>query len=69
MTLQSLSSILRQVLAILAVVFGVLTASVSALHLPVAVSTVLTVAGAVILAVEHYVSDPSTGTPAPPKTS
>ena len=63
---QSFASIVRQVLAILSVAFGVITASVSSLRLPVAVSTVLTIAGAVILAVEHYVSDPSTGTTPPP---
>lgn len=72
MTTQQLGSYLRQALAIVGVVFGVLTASVTQLHLPAAVSTVLVVGGSVILAVEHYVSDPSTGTtpaptvPAPP---
>lgn len=66
MTTQSLASIIRQVLAVLAVVFGVLTASVSSLHLPASVSTALTVIGGIVLAVEHYVSDPSTGTPTPP---
>lgn len=65
---QSFASVLRQVLAILSVAFGVITASVSSLRLPVAVSTVLTIAGAVILAIEHYVSDPSTGTTQPPAT-
>jgi hypothetical protein len=64
--LQRYASIARQVLAVLSTVFGVLTASVSALHLPPAVSAILTAAGPVILAVEHYVSDPSTGTPAAP---
>ena len=68
-TTQSLASIVRQVLAIVGVIFGVLTQSVTALHLPSGVSSVLLVGGAVILAVEHYVSDPSTGsttpTPAP----
>jgi len=62
---QQLASIARQGLAILGIVFGVLTQSVGSLHLPVAISGILTVGGAVILAVEHYVSDPSTGTPAP----
>jgi tetrahydromethanopterin S-methyltransferase subunit C len=64
---QSVASIARQILAILGIVFGVLTQSIGSLHLPVAVSSILTIGGAVILAVEHYVSDPSTGTPAPPK--
>lgn len=63
---QSFSAIARQVLAILGIVFGVLTQSVSQLHLPTAVSSILLVAGSVILAVEHYVGDPSTGT-TPPK--
>jgi hypothetical protein len=62
---QSISAIARQVLAIVGIIFGVLTASVSSLHLPIAVSTVLTVGGTIILAIEHYVGDPSTGTPAP----
>jgi uncharacterized membrane-anchored protein len=65
MTTQSVSSIVRQFLAILAVIFGVLTSSVSSLHLPTSVSTALTVIGGILLAVEHYVSDPSTGTSSP----
>jgi len=64
MTVQALSSIIRQIVAVAAVVMGALTASLSAIHLPTAVSAVLTAAGAVILAIEHYVSDPSTGTTA-----
>jgi hypothetical protein len=63
MTTQQISSLGRQVLAILGIVFGVLTQSVGSLHLPVAISSILTIGGAVILAVEHYLSDPSTGTP------
>jgi hypothetical protein len=63
MSTQQISSIARQVLAIIGIVMGVLTASVTQLHLPPAVSTVLVTAGAVILAIEHYLSDPSTGTP------
>jgi len=62
---QQLASIARQGLAILGIVFGVLTQSVGSLHLPVAVSTALAIGGTVILAIEHYVSDPSTGTPPP----
>lgn len=65
LTSQQIGSYLRQALAILGVVFGVLTQSVTALQLPTAVSSILVVGGAVILAVEHYVSDPSTGTPWP----
>ena len=61
-TKQSFASIVRQILAVAGIVMGVLTASVSSLHLPIALSSILTVAGAVILAIEHYVADPSTGT-------
>ncbi|HEV3370889.1 MAG TPA: hypothetical protein VG074_15085 [Acidimicrobiales bacterium] len=62
---QSTAAIGRQILAILGIIFGVLTQSVTALHLPVAVSAVLTVGGTLVIAIEHYVGDPSTGTPAP----
>ena len=62
MTTQSVASVIRQVLAVLVTVYGVLTASVTALHLPVAVSAVLTAFGPLILLLEHYVADPSTGT-------
>ena len=58
---------IRQALAIAAIVMGALTAALSGIRLPPAVSAVLAAAGAVVLAIEHYVSDPSTGTPAPPK--
>jgi hypothetical protein len=63
MKTQQIASIARQVLAILAVIFGVLTASISDLHLPTAVSSILLVAGSLIFAIEHFVSDPSTGAP------
>jgi hypothetical protein len=62
---QRLGSFFRQALAVLGIVFGVLTQSVQGLHLPVAVSSIITIGGAVILAIEHYVSDPSTGTTPP----
>jgi hypothetical protein len=62
MTLQRFFAVARQVLAVLGVVFGVLTQAIPAMHLPTAVSSVLVVAGGVILAIEHYVADPSTGT-------
>jgi hypothetical protein len=61
--LQSVASVVRQVLAVLVSVYGVLSASISQLHLPPAVSAALTAFGPVLLTVEHYVSDPSTGTP------
>ena len=63
---QRLASVARQVLALLAITFGVLTQSDNGLHLPVAISSILTIAGAVIIAIEHYVGDPSTGTSVPP---
>jgi len=67
MNTQQISAIARQVLAIIGIVMGVVTASVTQLHLPTAVSSILVVAGSVILAIEHYVGDPSTGTTqAPP---
>lgn len=68
MTAQQIAAIARQVLAIAGIVMGVITASVSGLHLPTAVSSILVIAGSVVLAIEHYVGDPSTGTtslPAP----
>jgi hypothetical protein len=64
MSAQSIASIARQVLAIAGIAMGVVTASVTTLHLPTAVSSILVVAGGVILAIEHYVADPSTGSPA-----
>ena len=65
---QRLGAVVRQILALAAVTMGVLTASVTSLHLPTAVSSILVVVGGVIMAIEHYVSDPSTGTPAAPST-
>ena len=61
---QRLAAVARQVLALAAITFGVLTQSDTALHLPLAISSVLAIAGSVIIAIEHYVGDPSTGTPA-----
>jgi hypothetical protein len=66
MTTQSVASIIRQVLAVLVSVYGVLSATVSSLHVPPAVSAILTAFGPVLLAVEHFVGDPSTGTPTTP---
>ena len=63
MNTQQITSIARQVLAIVSIVMGVLTASVTSLHLPTAVSSILVIVGGVIIAIEHYLSDPSTGTP------
>lgn len=65
-TKQSVSSVLRQVLAVLGIVFAVLTQALSGIKLPVVISAILGGGGALILAIEHYVSDPSTGTPVAP---
>lgn len=59
---QSLASVVRQFLAVLGIIFMVLTQSDSSLHLPVAASSILGIIGGIILALEHYVGDPSTGT-------
>jgi multidrug transporter EmrE-like cation transporter len=61
-TTQSAAAIFRQFLAILGIIFGILTQSVKALHLSPVVSAWLGIGGVVILAIEHYVGDPSTGT-------
>lgn len=61
---QPFASILRQIAAVAAVVIGALqTTNV----IPGSYGWVLTAIGGIVLAVEHYVSDPSTGTtPAAP---
>ena len=72
LTTQSASAIIRQILALLGIIFGILTQSVTALHLSPVVSAWMGIGGAIILAIEHYVSDPSTGTPTttqPPTTT
>jgi hypothetical protein len=70
MTLQAVSSVARQVLAVLVSVYGVLSASVAQLHLPPAVSAVLTAFGPVILAIEHAVSvTPTAAANAPTPTT
>lgn len=61
---QSLASKARQVLAVAAIVMGALTSALSGIKLPGAASAVLAAGGFIILGIEHYVSDPSTGTPA-----
>jgi len=61
---QSIASVLRQVLAVATSVYGVLTASIGSLHLPVAASTALISFGPVLLSIEHFVADPSTGSTA-----
>ncbi len=63
MTPQAIASIVRQVFAIAAVVMGALTQALSGIHLSPAISAVLAAGGMVLLNVEHYLSDPSTGNP------
>jgi hypothetical protein len=65
MNTQQITSVARQVVAVLAAVAGILTASVTQLHLPTSVSTVLVAFGGILLTVEHYLGDPSTGTTSP----
>lgn len=60
---QQIASIFRQVAAIAAIVVGALPQ----IGLPARVATPLIAAGGILLAIEHYLSDPSTGTPSPPK--
>lgn len=62
---QQTSSIIRQVAAIAAIVMGALTSALSGIKLPPAVSTVLVAAGGVLLAIEHFVGDTSTGSSTP----
>ena len=69
MTVQSIASIARQVVAIAAVAMGAVTAALPSLGLPSDVSSVLIAAGGAIVAIEHYVSDPSTGSTPPASPS
>jgi hypothetical protein len=63
MTTQSVASVIRQVLAIAAVVMGALTSVLTGIHLPVAESAVLAAGGMALINIEHYLGDPSTGNP------
>lgn len=63
---QQIAALARQVIAVLALVFGILTQALSAIHLPPAISATMAALGGGILAVEHYLSDPSTGRPPTP---
>jgi hypothetical protein len=58
---QQLSSLVRQAAAI----FGLITVSENTWHLPTSVRAVVAAVSGSLLIVEHYLSDPSTGTPAP----
>lgn len=55
---QSVASIARQVAAIAAIVIGCL----QSISLPAWVHPLLIAAGTIVIAIEHYVGDPSTGT-------
>ena len=66
---QSLASTLRQVLAVVVSLIGVLTQTDAGLKLPVALSAILVAFAPVLLVVEHWLSDPSTGTPAGSSTA
>lgn len=68
MTVQAVSSIARQVLAVAVSIFGVLTANQTVLHLPAWASSILIAFAPVLLTLEHYLGDPSTGTPTKPAT-
>lgn len=66
LNMQSLTSLIRQAAAIAAIVLG----SIPATGLPNAVRAPLVAISGILLTVEHYVADPSTGsTPTPPKTT
>lgn len=62
MNVQKVSSIVRQVGAVLVSIYGFLTATSVAPHLPAGVTTVLVAFGPTILLLEHFLGDPSTGT-------
>ena len=59
---QRIASVVRQVLAVAAVVVGILSAPSVESFLPGYMSAILASLGGIVLAIEHYVSDPSTGT-------
>lgn len=64
---QRVASIARQVLAICVSIIGVLSANGTILgSLPKSVAAILTAFGPVLLVIEHYVGDPTTGTGTPP---
>lgn len=66
-TNQATASIVRQIGAVCGIVAAALTQSVSAIHMPASFSITLGSISGLLLAVEHYVGDPSTGTtPTPP---
>jgi len=66
---QQVSSVIRQVCAVAAIVVGILSAPGVISFLPTWVAAALVTAGSVLVAIEHYVSDPSTGTTATQSTT
>lgn len=60
---QNLGAWFLRFLAIAAAVI----AAIPATDVPASARPALAIAGAIILAVDRYVTDPSTGTPSPPK--
>lgn len=59
---QQIASWLRQAAAIAAIVITAL----NTISMPTAVRAALGAGAAILLGIEHYVSDPSTGSPPPP---
>ena len=59
----NIGAILRQVLAYLGITVGISTQSIGSLHLPVAVATAIIAASGLLVSVQHYVANPTTGTP------
>jgi len=57
----------RIVVAVLVSVYGVLTQTVTGMKLPLVMSSILTAVGPVMVYLEHYLADPSTGNPTPPQ--
>ena len=66
MNAQKLGATLTKIVGIAALVMGPLTATLPSLGLPVAVSTAITTVGGIILAIERWLTDPSTGNSPPP---
>lgn len=65
-TKQSLAAVIRQILAIAALIMGPLTQALPSLHLPTLESAAITLFGGILLSIEHYVGDLSTGNMPPP---
>lgn len=60
-----IAAVLRQMAAIASVVIG----AIPQMNLPSSVRVPLVAAGGLVLAIEHYVANPTTGTGATPPTS